>query len=482
MNRPCRSSPTRRMERNERVASTSASDGVDVDSRCSADGSDEDIEPLGERFGRLMRLGRSAVVHNRGVRALRRLMRKMELRDLPNSSTLVLLGCTHYDAVDDERAASTHYESARLSFERDFRSRLWLTYRRGFKMGLLKTAWRTDAAWGCTLRSAQMMVANALSIHTRGRDWRRSVEERRRYDAVEPRRQVEEPVVEACEEGARAHSLTFISEVVDRVRNPVETRTKRGCDSQTDVIRLFADDDRAPFSIFRLCEAAQTCGVWFEPSAMCRVFVRLIEDQLSGDITAHVVESGTGRNAGGIPTLDAGTLRSKMTGGRALIVFVPMVLGAGRTVNARYLDQLRKVLGFQQSIGIIGGRPNASLYLIGHSDDDVFFYLDPHTVQIASDLDDEMDVDTYYCSMALHTRGELLDPTMTLGFYCRNESELDALMRSVSTLSDLHRSAPILHMRPDADNVADADDEEGDTAPSTGDVVVDEEFHDWEFV
>jgi len=462
------------VERNERVASTSASDGADVDSRCSADGSDEDIEPLGERFGRLMRLGRSAVVHNRGVRALRRMMRKMELRDLPNASTLVLLGCTHYGAVDDENAAATDYESARSSFEKDFRSRVWLTYRRGFRTGLLKTSWRTDAGWGCTLRSAQMMVANALSIHTRGRDWRRSVEERRRY---------EEPVAGADEEGERTNRLAFISEVVDRVRNPVETRTKRGCDSQTDVIRLFADDDRAPFSIFRLCEAAQTCGVWFEPSTMCRVFVRLIENHLSGDIAAHVVESGTGPNTGGIPTLDAGILRSKMTGGRALILFVPMVLGAGRTVNARYLSQLREVLGFQQSIGIIGGRPNASLYLVGHSDDDVFFYLDPHTVQVASDLDDEIDVDTYYCSTALHTCGEILDPTMTLGFYCRDESALDALLSAVSALSDAHRSAPILHTTmPDVDNFVDADDEEGDDASSVGDIVVDEEFHDWEFV
>jgi cysteine protease ATG4 len=411
------------------------------------------------------------------------MMRKMELRDLPSTSTLVLLGCTHYAAVDDEKAESNHYESARSSFEKDFRSRVWLTYRRGFKMGLLKTAWRTDAGWGCTLRSAQMMVANALSIHTRGRDWRRSVEERRRYDAVEPRRQVEEPVAAAGEEGAHTHTLAFISEVVDRVRNPVETRTKRGCDSQTDVIRLFADDDRAPFSIFRLCEAAQTCGVWFEPSTMCRVFVRLIKDHLSRDIAAHVVESGTGRNTGGIPTLDARTLRSKMTGGRALIVFVPMVLGAGRTVNARYLSQLREVLGFQQSIGIIGGRPNASLYLVGHSDDDVFFYLDPHTVQVASDLDDEIDVDTYYCSVALHTRGELLDPTMTLGFYCRNESALDDLLSAVSAMSDSHRSAPILHTTmPNADNFVNADDEEVNDAPSTGDIVVDEEFHDWEFV
>lgn len=470
-------------ERNERVASTSASEGADVDSRCSADGSDEDIEPLGERFGRLMRLGRSAVVHNRGVRALRRMMRKMELRDLPNASTLVLLGCTHYDAIDDEHAASTHYELARSSFEKDFRSRLWLTYRRGFKMGLLKTAWRTDAGWGCTLRSAQMMVANALSIHTRGRDWRRSVEERRRYDAVEPKRKVEESVAGADEEGERTHRLAFISEVVDRVRNPVETRTKRGCDSQTDVIRLFADDERAPFSIFRLCEAAQTCGVWFEPSAMCRVFVRLIDDNLSGDIAAHVVESGTGRNTGGIPTLDARILRSKMTGGRGLILFVPMVLGAGRTINARYLSQLREVLGFQQSIGIIGGRPNASLYLVGHSDADVFFYLDPHTVQVASDLDDEIDVDTYYCSTAMHTRGELLDPTMTLGFYCSNESALDELLSAVSALSDAHRSAPILHTTmPDVDNFVDADNEEGDDVSSVGDIVVDEEFHDWEFV
>lgn len=49
-------------------------------------------------------------------------------------------------------------------------------------------------------------------------------------------------------------------------------------------------------------------------------------------------------------------------------------------VDARYICQLRVMLTWRQSIGIVGGRPGASLYFIGFQNEHVL-YLDPHEVQ-----------------------------------------------------------------------------------------------------
>ena len=72
-------------------------------------------------------------------------------------------------------------------------------------------------------------------------------------------------------------------------------------------------------------------------------------------------------------------------------------------VNEKYIPQLREVLQWPQSIGIVGGRPSSSLYFIGCQDNNVL-YLDPHEVQDVS----MQPVYMLYASYVLQQHGSLL--------------------------------------------------------------------------
>ena len=62
----------------------------------------------------------------------------------------------------------------------------------------------------------------------------------------------------------------------------------------------------------------------------------------------------------------------------ALLLLVPLTLGVGR-VDASYQKQLAAALALRQSVGIVGGRPGASLFFVGAQEGPgAVVFLDPH--------------------------------------------------------------------------------------------------------
>ena len=73
------------------------------------------------------------------------------------------------------------------------------------------------------------------------------------------------------------------------------------------------------------------------------------------------------------------------------------------------------------------------------------------------------------------------DPTLALGFYCRDGDDLDSLFASVKALAEANATAPVLDVRSATE--AKAFDARA-SSPSTarGRALKDDEFHDWEFL
>eukprot|EP00198_Chlamydomonas_reinhardtii_P001713 XP_001691049.1 autophagy protein [Chlamydomonas reinhardtii] len=120
--------------------------------------------------------------------------------------------------------------------------------------------------------------------------------------------------------------------------------------------------------------------------------------------------------------------------GHSLLLLVPLTLGMDK-INPVYIPQLQQVLSWPQSVGIVGGRPSASLYVCGVQDAS-FIYLDPHEAQLA--------LGTYFCDVVRVLPSAQLDPSLAIGFVCTSSAELEDLFARLQALATQHSSAPLM--------------------------------------
>ncbi|CAA2967602.1 cysteine protease ATG4-like isoform X2 [Olea europaea subsp. europaea] len=334
-----------------------------------------------------------------------------------SKSDIWLLGVCYQVAQDDDNANSSCSDPTEsegfAAFVDDFASRILITYRKGFlPIGDLK--YTTDVNWGCMIRSSQMLVAQAFLIHRLGRSWRKSL------------------------------------------HKPLDQ-------SYIEILHLFGDSEDSPYSIHNLLQAGKAYGLapgsWVGPYAMCRTWEILLRSkrdgteygELSNLMAIHVVSGDEDGERGGAPVLCVDDISQNIfefSRGQAdwtpILLLVPLVLGLDK-INPRYLPLLSATFAFPQSLGLLGGRRGASTYIVGVQDEKAF-YLDPHEVQQVLNIKlDNVDIDTssYHCNVVRHMPLDSVDPSLAIGFYCRDKNDFDDFCLRTSELISQSNGAPL---------------------------------------
>ncbi|OAY71055.1 Cysteine protease ATG4B [Ananas comosus] len=375
------------------------------------------------------------------------------------TSEIWLLGRCY--RVSEESPDGTDSGTGFSAFLEDFSSRIWITYRKGFS-AIGDSKYTSDVNWGCMIRSSQMIVAQALLFHYLGRSWRKPLQKPYNPEYIE-------------------------------------------------IVHLFGDSEDCAFSIHNLIQAGKSYGLaagsWLGPYAMCRTWETLVranrertgcdQEKESMPMAIYVVSGDEDGERGGAPVVCvdvASRLCSDFSKGKSdwtpILLLVPLVLGLEK-VNSRYIPLLRETFTFPQSLGILGGKPGASTYIVGIQDDRAL-YLDPHEVQLAVSVErDTLEADTssYHCSTVRHLPLDQIDSSLAIGFYCRDKDDFDDFCSHASELGEkangaplftvaqfLQSPKPIYHHDPFTDSAGGANDNSGPESFSCGTHTGDDEW------
>jgi cysteine protease ATG4 len=141
----------------------------------------------------------------------------------------------------------------------------------------------------------------------------------------------------------------------------------------------------------------------------------------------------------------------------ALLLLIPLRLGL-KTFNEDYVPAVANLFSLPQSVGILGGRPRGARWFYGAMSDGKVLALDPHTVQSAprrrtgrvnGQTKSIVELSDDYLRSCHTTYPECcdlrkMDPSLALGFYCRNEASLQDLLYNLKKFKQENPNAPEL--------------------------------------
>ncbi|NP_001007883.1 cysteine protease ATG4C [Xenopus tropicalis] len=349
-----------------------------------------------------------------------------------NSPVFLLGKCYHFkyedSSVTSDGGSNSGSESKEdLSgnvdeFRKDFISRIWLTYREEFPQ-IETSSWTTDCGWGCTLRTGQMLLAQGLIVHFLGRDWTWTEaldifsSESEFWTANTARKLT--PSLET--------SFSENNECVSSNKQPLHNCDKKSNseDFHQKIISWFADYPLAYFGLHQLVKlgknSGKVAGDWYGPAVVSHLLRKAIEEssdpELQG-ITIYVAQDCT------IYSADVYDLQCNKGTEKAVVILVPVRLGGERT-NMEYFEFVKGILSLEFCIGIIGGKPKQSYYFVGFQDDSLI-YMDPHYCQSFVDVSvKNFPLESFHCPSPKKMSFKKMDPSCTIGFYCRNAREFE---------------------------------------------------------
>lgn len=336
---------------------------------------------------------------------------------LSKSSPLYLLGQSY----------QLSYSGERESFRRTFSSLLWMTYRKGFAP-LDGSALTSDAGWGCMLRSAQMLLAQGLMLHTMPAGWTWPATHHRTKDDLE----VVDPCVldDSLKESYRDSGKPRRRSL--DVMLDSESREER---DHKRLVSWFGDLPSAPFGLHRLVELGESSGKragdWYGPSIAAHILQKAVKAFDVLNLVVYVAQDCT-VYVGDVLDLCRLSRMDVSVGCRckSLILLVPVRLG-GDVLNPAYIQCVKRLLMLRCCIGIIGGKPKHSLYFMGFQNDQLI-YLDPHYCQTAVDVkQDNFPLESFHCKTVRKMAFSRMDPSCTLGFYASSREDFHKLCSDV---------------------------------------------------
>lgn len=369
----------------------------------------------------------------------------------------------------------------------DEASLCWFTYRSNFPeispYGIV-----SDAGWGCMLRSAQMLLCQALRMHYCGRSWHppKSLVQRRRDPFFQDilnwfadfpsnsgswyslHNMVAAGIAkyqtlpgEWFGPGTSCHILRDLCEIHQR-------RIKRnsGLNQNGDWQEVYNDSMK---NIYNKDQPMMRVYVAQEGSVYRDVIEELMtKSQKRKEINKNKVpfskkiSRGTRKNIFSpilhplSDTCDENKNKLCTTEwDTGLLLLIPLRLGL-KTFNAKsYSLTLSHIFSFRQSVGCLGGSPRHALWFYGANSDGTKLHgLDPHTIQSAphrslvpseerKNMNKEYEVhltDDYLRSLNCTNPSTLdfnkIDPSLALGFYCRDRSDFEMLWGSLLDLKE----------------------------------------------
>ncbi|UJR28126.1 hypothetical protein I4U23_009382 [Adineta vaga] len=343
-------------------------------------------------------------------------------------------------------------EQSYASFLKSFSQRIYLSYRKQFEplTGLTRSGdpITSDCGWGCMIRCAQMLLAQTLLIHLTNT--------------------INLP-----------HSNIQMSDKCPR-RNSLEcfrnaNRANRRTQIYTDIIRLFGDfpNAKCPFGIHKIVDIGTTHGIrpgdFFGPvsAAHClkEAFQTAVElNQISDMLRIYISQDAIIYRQDVIDLCSAPSTASKEKSSElstnstenqisswstSVLILVPLRLGLNE-LDLTYEFYLKEALKLSQTVGIIGGSPRHAVYILGYQDES-FIDLDPHFSQTTVNvLDDNFDLSSYSCTSPKRLTAKKMDPSCTLGFYCRDKADFEMFCAQWNHIchmaTDDRRTCPIFRI------------------------------------